>query len=137
MGVTLEWSKALSTGIVDIDAEHLRLVDKLNALHMALAENTLPPLIVGEMFTEFVATILYHFSFEERLMDKYNYPYTAVHVRQHMYLREQVQSLAKKDKQGVPVVSATLLVILNSWLISHVIDFDKKLGEFLSERGLT
>lgn len=79
--------------------------------------------------------VLIHFKDEEALQVKYNYPQYGEHSKVHRLFIADVKRI-KKDIEDNGVTVATGLVIgstLSNWLISHISQMDKALGEYIRQ----
>ena len=70
----LHWSNDLDTGIAVIDTQHRRIVDLINELNTA--NETGDPAVIKHVLNELVDYTLSHFTFEEELQLKANYPFS-------------------------------------------------------------
>ena len=70
----LVWERDLDTGINVIDAQHHRIVEMINRLHAA--QGTRRHDIVSEVVEELVDYTLFHFAFEETMIEEAGYPLT-------------------------------------------------------------
>jgi len=72
-----------------------------------------------------------HFSAEERLMREHGYPQLADHKRLHDQLMDKVIQMNDKVRSGRMVPSVSLGTFLKDWLLTHILQQDKKYGEFI------
>ncbi len=128
-----EFTKKLETGNTIIDKEHRELLDAVNNLMDACSK--------GEGRTSMDATIKFlnnyvekHFTHEEQLQQKSNYPGITAHKAFH----QQYTTKLKEITSGISLSGPTIVELgkLNghiSVLISHISTEDKKLAAFLSQ----
>ena len=81
----LVWEPDLDTGINVIDAQHHRIVEMINRLHAAQGAQRHD--IVSEVVEELVDYTLFHFAFEETMIEEAGYPLTPEHRRIHVFAR--------------------------------------------------
>ena len=129
------WSKALSVGIDEIDAQHQTLVDLINQLHRAIvlhrAADEAQPII--DRLVEYTRV---HFAVEESLMRLFHYSDYEKHREEHESLIEEVNRLRDKVfKEGKPI-NFELLHFLKRWLTEHIIAEDRKYSPYFLERGV-
>lgn len=113
----LHWTDDLNTGIDVIDKQHRRIVEYINELNVADTKGD--KLGIKHVLDELVDYTLSHFSFEEELMEKANYPFLKAHKRVHeIFTKRVVECLqrAEKDENVAP----ELLSMLKIWLVNHI-----------------
>ncbi|MBF0528393.1 MAG: hemerythrin family protein [Deltaproteobacteria bacterium] len=131
----LKWSDSLAVNVRDIDSQHMELVNMVNYLYDAMAAGAADGAtleIIGKMKDYAV----YHFSTEERYMEKHKYPEFADHKSKHDDFREKVIQIEKNCNSGEGGVSMDIIKFLSKWLVTHIIGVDKQLGLFLRETGV-
>lgn len=128
----INWSEQYRTGISVMDADHRKLIVIINRFSEALSVNSskVETIKIYESLLNYTVT---HFEHEESLMKKYNYPDSENHFQIHKDLVGEVLEL-KKDKKYI--FPENIIDFLNSWLIDHILETDKKLGEFLNKKGV-
>ena len=88
----IEWSDRLSVGIVQIDNEHKRLLVLLNELNSAV-EGGVGQGVLGGVLEGLIHYASYHFSHEEELFQRSNYPGYERHRQQHVALGAKVTEI--------------------------------------------
>jgi hemerythrin len=127
----ITWNDEFSVGIPKFDEEHKKLVTMINDLHAAMKEGrgkaTMEKLLVE--LTNYVNT---HFSHEETLMAKHNYPNYEKHKKIHDDFKTKVIEYKNLyDKNLLP--ANQLLAVLRDWLLKHICDTDRDYGPFLEK----
>ncbi|MCL2519778.1 MAG: bacteriohemerythrin [Spirochaetaceae bacterium] len=125
------WSDVLNVGFGDMDDQHKVLVNYLDQL---VNEGQ-------ERGAEAIATILaglgayvgYHFSYEEKQMDEFNYPDSAKHKKEHENFGVQVAAALEKYKGGEFSLDE-LIAFLKNWLVKHILVRDRILATYLLEQ---
>ncbi len=124
-----QWSDDFNIGLPKIDEQHKELVRLLNALHIALREQSAP-----EDSREILDTLAdhtrMHFAVEEGMMRVSEYPGLAGHKQNHADLLGQVRALQNKLDAGQATISFELLHFLKHWLIHHINESDKYFGDY-------
>ncbi|MDD2700601.1 MAG: bacteriohemerythrin [Sideroxydans sp.] len=113
----LHWSNELDTGIEVIDKQHRRIVDLINELNAANEGGD--PAVINHVLGELVDYTLSHFSFEEELQEKANYPFYKAHKRVHEIFTKRVAEFQKRAATGENV-APELLSMLKIWLVNHI-----------------
>lgn len=134
----LTWDDSFATGVPEIDEQHMILVHTLNEAAENLSEESSPETI--ERIThDLLSYALYHFETEEDLMKQYGYEESSpddsqTHLKQHRSFSAKVVSIREGLKSSTPIAPGDLLEFLNSWLVNHILNTDKKLGSFIIEK---
>ena len=131
----IEWSEELSTGIKEVDAQHRRLVDIINELHVAMLDRR-EKQVMSKIFTELVDYTKTHFSYEEKLFAEHGYPAGRAHKLQHEGLAQKVIDLKEEFDAGNTAVTLEVMRFLRDWLADHIIASDKLYASFLIDRGV-
>ena len=126
----LEWDETLSVGIAEMDQQHRRWIDISNKLHDAMRQGRGDDVKVA-MLNELLAYTKVHFSDEERLMQEYAYPEFAAHKRLHESFTSEIMRFKTKLEAGRMVTSVTVGSFLKGWLLTHVMQIDRKYGQFI------
>lgn len=113
----LHWSNDLNTGIEVIDNQHKRIVDYINELDSA--SETGNAAAVNHVLGQLVDYTISHFSFEEELQQRANYPFLKAHKRVHEMFKKHVVEFQQRAKKGEDV-TAELLSMLRIWLVNHI-----------------
>lgn len=135
MAVMIAWSDAFSVDIQEIDEQHKRLVDLINRLYEALADNHRQD-VIGEIFDELVHYTRVHFSVEECLMRLFDYEGYEEHKRIHDAIVRRVLDLQARYRAGEPKVGLELLFLLKDWLTDHIQRVDKLYADHLAAHGV-
>jgi hemerythrin len=123
----IEWSDALATGNSLVDHQHQGLISAINAFDEAMASGS-----GGERVDEMLAFldryVREHFSTEEFLMLRANFPELELHKAEHERLLLRVKfilELRTQDPSLVPVEG--LAKFLGNWLQDHILVWDQAL----------
>ena len=135
----IKWSDSLSVGHPTIDSQHkelirriARLVDLINSGNITREEMVDVLGFIADYTDE-------HFSTEEKMMELADYPEYEQHKQQHLWFMNEVNELIKEYIiNGVSDrLKSNIQQVLIDWLVGHIKGTDKKLGEFLMEKGIT
>ena len=113
----LQWSSELDTGINVIDNQHRRIVDYINQLHHAIESGERTE--VAEVLEELVDYTLSHFTFEEELMEKADYPFITAHKKVHKLFVKRVAEFQQRFELGEDI-APQLHTALRTWLFNHI-----------------
>ena len=134
----IKWSEDLSVGISEIDEDHKKLIDYLEQLFAASYVG-----IGKEQIDETLANLheytKEHFSREELLMEKYNFPSLEPHRFQHAKIVRELGELEERITNEVDSdvdPSTELVDFLRQWVIVHIEEHDKEYAIYLKEEGI-
>jgi hemerythrin-like metal-binding protein len=123
----IEWDERFSTGIDDVDGDHRKLIDLINQLHQAMilgqTRRELPAIV-----SELLDYTLRHFQREEALMVQHQYPDTEQHRLLHAHFTKMVTNFRAKLELGDFAISTSLFVLLQNWLIEHIMQADREVA---------
>jgi hemerythrin-like metal-binding protein len=131
--LNLQWTRDLALLINDLDEDHRGLLDKLNALLMAIASRN--PTRVLMAFGTLNVEAEAHFACEEVLMRDVAYPGRERHCEEHQRLLRGLSEL-RCTIGAVDTFSASMgpFVFLERWFVPHLRHDDKELADFLADR---
>ncbi len=134
----MEWTEDLSVGNEVIDEQHKELFRKINDLVLAI-NHSVCKYKIGDVIRFLDEYIVFHFSEEEKMMQKSSYPGYKAHKAQHEDFKRNFEELkgelVKLDggkKPGSYDLSVQTNQVVVDWILEHIAKVDKKLGEFLS-----
>ncbi len=128
------WDEKYSVKIPEIDAQHRRLFDLINAFYEAImdkqAEEGMKRILHGLIqYTEF------HFQFEERLMERCRYPGLDAQRAAHKAFVQKVNGFKTRNAEGKLLLTVEVTNFLKTWLVEHILASDMKYVPFLASRG--
>lgn len=126
------WSKRFETGLPEVDQQHSKLVQMINALARLAAEGPEQSRLLA-LLNELQDYAVYHFKTEEDLMCQFalDPEFIASHVHAHDSLREQiriVRNLGESAESNASIAVGRLLPYLIKWLIFHVLCTDMRMA---------
>jgi hemerythrin len=129
-------SKDMEVGVLEIDAQHMELVNRLNALmsmghDAASKEETQKTLDLLEEY------IIKHFADEEELQRKNKYPEYESHKKLHELYIGEFQKLKKEFADNGHSLKFTMDLnnSLINWIVKHIKSADVELGKFLKNKN--
>lgn len=126
----VEWKPQYSVGVLEIDAQHRRLLEVINQLHDAMktgGNSRALTVVVNEL----VGYTRYHFAFEEKMLEDAGYPDLDEHRRKHRAMVGQVEAFREAAVAGGATVSMKLMNFLKDWLTKHILETDMRYSEHL------
>lgn len=124
------WSDNLNTDIPLIDVQHKTLVD-LTTYFYSMDESELTPEKIDFIFTNITTYTVYHFSTEEKFLEKCNYKNKESHMQKHAELKNILDDLKKLKDISKQYLLKGILHSINLWLYNHIIDDDMNYVEQL------
>lgn len=131
----MSWTETYSTGIKEIDQQHKKLIELINALHDAMAKGQAKA-VLGKILGELINYCASHFAMEEKLFDKYGYPDAADHKDKHQKMTSKVLALQMQYEQGKAMMTLEVMDFLQQWLDKHILGTDMKYAPFLKSKGM-
>ena len=129
------WNDIYSVGIKEIDSQHKQLVNMINSLYKDMNSDK-PPQELSNVLNSLTDYTIKHFSTEEELMMKYDYADFNEHKDEHTQLVNDIKKFRADYVAGKVSLSMDIAKYLKDWLMNHIMETDKKLGEFLNKLGI-
>jgi len=128
------WKPSYSVGIENFDKDHQKLfslmLDMYRALnHLPSKEEARAVLVELKEYTET------HFTREEELMKKHDYPGYEEHCAQHAEMKQKIDEFQSHFEEEDVSVSKDILHYLENWLICHIRVTDKQYTDFFNSKG--
>lgn len=120
----IEWEQQYELGINEIDTQHKHLVSLVNKMAEALERANQGEDAFDDMLSVLDALkdyTVYHFSFEESLLEKCNYPDLIPHKEQHRIFIEQLESIDIRALDNDPITNGKKLIkMMIAWIFKHI-----------------
>jgi len=129
----IEWNDTYSVGIDEIDDHHKTLLELLDRSYCLKLEGN-NKYELSELIYELIDFSHYHFSVEERLMIKYDYPNIDHHILEHLNYTYTVMTFEKlmvEDNDNSP---DDVFEFVKNWLFDHILNTDSEMGQFIQSR---
>jgi len=130
----IRWNDRMSVKVPQFDDQHKQLVAMIHKLNDAMRSGH-GRNVIGEILSGLVKYADSHFTQEERFMQQQNYPEYAAHKDVHDALRKKVAEVMGEYEQG-RAVPAAIMTFLSDWLISHIMNVDRKYGDYMVKKGV-
>lgn len=121
----VDWKPEYSVGNLEIDQQHRKLVDIINNLHDSMKLGGKPE-DLKRVLNELMNYTRFHFSHEEKVIERAGYADLANHKRMHRAMVEQVEQLRKEVESSRAAFSIKLMGFLKRWLTDHILGADQK-----------
>lgn len=131
----VKWDQSYSVKVKNCDDDHKKLFDMINTLHEAMraghgAEK------VQQIVKGLADYTKFHFSREESLFQKTNYPESAAHRAEHQAFVKRVTDFQKELAAGKGGQSVAVSIFLNEWLTNHIKKSDQKYSDHMNTNGI-
>ena len=126
------WSNSYSVGINLIDEQHRELIRLTNKLYQScLLSRDDSRSVFLKTIHGAVDYVGYHFSTEEKVMERVGYPELIAHRLEHTEFIKAVLREVDNFQQGRTYMPQNFVFFLRDWVLTHIAVSDKKMGAFL------
>jgi hemerythrin len=129
------WNDSYSVKVALCDQQHKNLFDIINRLADAMRMGKGDE-IVSKTVGELLQYSRTHFTQEEALLKRANYPQLAPHQEQHKKFVADVEGLLQQTREGRAANSIQVLNLLRDWLVNHIQRTDKAYSDCLNAAGI-
>lgn len=128
----LQWKEEYEVGVAEIDEQHQKLIDIANRVYELMRNELALDKYdqIVEILQELKEYTVYHFHFEEGLMQKAKYKKRFSHKLLHQEFLARVEAVdlsAVDEEQDAYLVR--IMDFIANWLIEHIVGEDKKVGQ--------
>ncbi len=123
--------------VSEMNSIHKTEIDILNKLYKAIEayeEGKANAEVIDVLLDEFIKDVKEHFSFEQSLMEKYNFFAYPIHRAEHDRVIHELDSIRKiwKEERNIDTLKEYLEKNFVPWIINHVQTMDTVTAQFLS-----
>lgn len=124
------WNEKLLLGIKEIDEQHKNLVDLIER-SQGLVYNAEDGVDcydeIVSVLKELVDYTIYHFTYEEGLMDKVQYEELILHSMEHKIFVKKISNFMSGDleENQMGKIEEIILFLLD-WITKHILETDKR-----------
>jgi len=130
----IKWDDSYSVGVHSLDEQHKKLVAMANQLHEAMSAGKGKE-VIEPILNDMLDYTRQHFSAEEKLLEKYNYPGLGDQKREHEAFFKKVTEMQLELKAKNLTLSIEVSQFLRSWITGHILGIDKQYTHFLNSKG--
>lgn len=135
MSQAFVWNDTYSVHVAAMDRQHQQLFIAINELNDALAAGHGND-VVDDVLHKLVDYAMSHFTAEEKLMERFNFPGLDAHRERHRELVAKVNKLHDEFKAGNVGVAVSLMLFLQEWLKDHIMGVDHQYSDYLTSKGV-
>jgi len=121
------------TGLLWQDCQHKDWIGLLNDLETAKKAKQDSQLF-GQAVSFLVMYVIHHFGIEEEYMRKFQYPDERFHREEHRLCILRLKDFRGKHRGYSEEAFFQLIETMKEWVYSHILENDKKLGEFILKK---
>lgn len=129
------WEDSYSVNNDEIDKQHMKLVGMINNLAASMAEAKGRE-VVGNIISELVDYTNTHFRYEEGIFNRISYPESHEHKKEHLAFEQKISEFKQGFDSGKLTVTVEVLNFLCDWLREHILETDKKYGNYIIEHDI-
>lgn len=134
-----KWRENFSTNVEEIDNQHKKLFEIGARLYEVASIND-----ECDRYDEIMAILdeltdytVYHFSYEEKLLQDQNYPDYDVHKIEHDFFIKKLRRLEAGDHENNQSESLMKMVtFVADWISSHILKTDLQYSPYLNGKGV-
>jgi hemerythrin len=131
----IQWNDTFSVKVAEIDQQHQKLVSMINELNDAMKQGKGKD-VLSKIINGLVSYTVTHFNTEEKYFDRFGYPETDSHKKEHVAFVKKVSEFKDGFEKGKTSLSIEVMNFLSDWLKNHIKVTDKKYSQFFNEKGL-
>lgn len=134
-----KWKDAYNCNIAEIDKQHKRLFEIGSNIYDVASLNDHYDHYdeIMEILAELTDYTIYHFSYEEELLQKHGFTGYEMHKVEHDFFVKKLKKISRKDIEGEQ--NSTLMEIVSfvaDWISGHILHTDMNYRDFLSAKGV-
>lgn len=120
---TIIWQNEYATNIPVIDSQHRKLFEIYNEMAAHINDHGING--VNALITELIRYTREHFTYEEKLMQKFAYSGCAEHMEEHNDFIEKLMELVHGNSEGKGREEYLVFAeFLADWLVNHIMVVD-------------
>lgn len=133
----IEWTPQFSVNVRAMDEQHKRIFEMLDELNRIVRQEQKGHDLI-DVLDGMVTYVQEHFSAEEKLLTKFNYPDFDSHKDEHQDFIHQTNKFRVRYFQGEDdqELGVELMKYLFRWLKQHILIRDRAYSEYLNDCGV-
>jgi len=126
----INWKKQYNTGVKKIDNQHMKLLQLLNIMNGSdiIRYNEEK---INVVIQDLIDYTNYHFTTEEDIMIKYDYPGYEKHRKEHVTFVKSIGDHINRSRNIGIVLISSLSTYIGEWIIDHLLGTDQEFAEYL------
>jgi hemerythrin len=134
-----KWKDSYSCSISEIDNQHKKLFEIGSRIFSvaSLKDGYDHYDEIMDILNELKDYTIYHFSYEEKLMETHNYENYESHKIEHAFFVKKLMRLEKKDFEGDQNEALMdIITFVADWISGHILKTDMKYKSFFNNKGI-
>lgn len=134
-----KWKDDFSVNIKTIDGQHQELFKIGDSLYniISIKDGIDRYDEIMKALHEMRDYAIYHFGYEEKLMEENGYPDFERHKKEHDAFVKKVQSIDELDvDEKQKKVGMELVIFIADWIENHILKSDMEYKDFLNNKGI-
>lgn len=125
----LVWKDEMTTGVVELDAQHKYLIDFFNDLGYSI-QKRYDPEDITKVLKVMKYYVEWHFQKEEECMLRYRCPVAADNQKAHMVFIRKFRDFQKEYEVSGGSIELAIRIYeeLSDWIVNHIMVVDTKLA---------
>jgi len=130
----IRWNDRMTVQVARFDDDHKKLIGMIGRLNEAMEKGEGNRIMV-DILSELAEYCVGHFKREEQMMEQHKYPDYRSHKEIHDKFMATAGEVITNFENG-KVSPSEIMCLLSDWLLNHILNTDKKYGEFFSKKGV-
>lgn len=135
MAHAFEWKEEYSVQVKELDEQHKKLVQLIFRLFTAMNEQKTREEL-KTILDRLISYAVEHFSTEEKYFQSFQYEQADEHIAEHRKFTNKVADLKSRLENNEIEISFELIDFLEDWLVTHLMEQDRKYIECFTSNGL-
>jgi hemerythrin len=131
----IKWRESYGTGVLSMDDQHRKIIDLINELYKNIRQEE-SSRSVEDVLADMMKYAEEHLQAEENLLKTNDFPDCDEHISKHQSYRERLTGLMAESTNDPDATVKSTYAFLRQWWMGHIVDEDKKYGEFLTGKGV-
>jgi hemerythrin-like metal-binding protein len=129
----LTWTENLSVGDGELDKHHKTIIESINKLEMVINKEDQRQ-VTKKILDELHLYVDYHFSAEEDLFKKTNFPHAQKHIDEHRSFRDRLEKIQRQYDKNDEFTSLEVMDFLINWVTNHIETFDREYIPYIAKK---
>ncbi|MCL2601888.1 MAG: bacteriohemerythrin [Treponema sp.] len=130
------WGAKYEIGVPIIDKQHQELVGIINELYRSCRTNGSEEVNAAfkDAMRRIVGYVRFHFSAEQELLERLQFPHFKNHIRQHEVFVRDIFDAARDFRDGKRFAPHVFVRTLRDWVLGHIAVSDKQFAQYFTEQ---
>lgn len=134
-----KWKDAYSCNVEAIDQQHKKLFELGSKLYnmVSLKDGADHYDEIMNVLLELKDYAIYHFDFEEGLMEKHGFPGLSTHLKEHNSFIDKIVELENEDiDEKQRKITMDIIIFVSNWIEQHILKTDMQYKDFFNNKGV-